>query len=122
MNRRFFTRVDINPLNPEARGICDRCGQQYTLSVLRFQKQYMGGFLQNKGILVCRSCYDIPSEFLKTITNLIDPPAIYNVRSEPYAIDEDGSYITTWSFLVDENHNLLADENGNPLVSSASHL
>lgn len=62
MTRRFFTRADINPLNPEPRAICDRCGQEVTLSTLRWQHQYVGGTYQNRKLLVCNICYDLPSD------------------------------------------------------------
>lgn len=88
MTRRFFSRVEVNPARPEARGICDRCGIQYNLRDLRWQFQYVGGLYQNKRILVCGQCYDYPSEFLKVVVPPADPPVVYNARPEFYAIDE----------------------------------
>jgi hypothetical protein len=92
MARRFFTKVDIDPRNPEARGICDRCGRQFTLSTLRWQFQYTPGGLKNLKILVCKTCRDDPSLFLKALFLPPDPEPVFNARPEFYAIDEAGSY------------------------------
>lgn len=88
MTRRFFIKADVNPLRPEPLAICDRCGQQSTLSALRWQHQFVGGVYQNTKRLVCSTCHDEPSLFLATPMAVADPSPIFNARPEFYTIDE----------------------------------
>jgi hypothetical protein len=51
--------------------------------------QWAGTRLINTGLLVCtNTCYDVPSEFLRTLRLPPDPPPVYNTRVENFAADE----------------------------------
>lgn len=81
-------RAIVDPDDPRAFAICDRCGKQFNHYMLRWQYQYQGIGLINKRILVCEDCIDRPSQFLRAIVLPPDPEPIFNVRAEPYSIDE----------------------------------
>jgi hypothetical protein len=81
-------RATINPSDPRALGVCDRCGALYNLHVLRYQFQWAGTAMVNKQLRVCPTCYDTPSEFLRTIILPPDPPPVWQPRPEPYLVDE----------------------------------
>lgn len=78
----------VNPSNPEAFAICDRCGGLRNHVDLAFQFDYRGEQLKNTGRLVCRPCTDIPQEQLRPRIIPPDPPPIMNARPENYAVDE----------------------------------
>jgi len=50
--------------------------------------------LVNLRILVCDVCHDTPAEFLRTVILPPDPAPLYNVRPEPYSIDETDFRVT----------------------------
>lgn len=83
-----YGRATINPSDPRALGVCDRCGALYNLHQLRFQFQWAGTAMINKQVRVCPTCYDKPSEFLRTIILPPDPPPVWQPRPEPYLVDE----------------------------------
>jgi hypothetical protein len=85
-------RARVNPDDPRAFAVCDRCGFLFNHHDLAFQHQWQGVKLQNKRILVCESCSDKPSQFLRAIILPPDPKPIFNPRPEFYSIDEAGSY------------------------------
>jgi hypothetical protein len=70
--------------NPQAHAICDRCGGRYNHVDLQFQFDWAGATVQNKRILVCRSCLDTMQPQLRAITLPGDPPPIINARPENY--------------------------------------
>ncbi|HEY6861667.1 MAG TPA: hypothetical protein VI358_18020 [Pseudolabrys sp.] len=91
MAYRWHGRARVNPDYPQAWATCDRCGFNYNLVDLQWQWDWGAGFqMYNKRILVCDECYDKPAEFLRAIVIPPDPPALYNLRIEPYAVDEQG--------------------------------
>jgi hypothetical protein len=57
---------------------------------LQFQYQWAGFQLINLRYLVCETCLDRPAPFLKALVLPPDPPPIFNVRPEPYSVDEEG--------------------------------
>lgn len=82
-------RAQVNPDSPEGFGTCDRCGFLYNLNALKFQYQWSGTQLINLQLRVCTvTCYDKPSEFLRTIILPPDPVPLEQPRPEPYAVDE----------------------------------
>jgi hypothetical protein len=87
-----YGRATINPTAPSAVGTCDRCGFLYNLHVLRWQFQWAGTGMINKQLRVCPTCYDRPSEFLRTIILPADPPPVNQPRPEPYLVDEVNEY------------------------------
>jgi hypothetical protein len=82
--------AQVDPNNPRAFGICDRCGFQYNLHKLQWQYQWAGTMLVNRQFLVCDTCLDTPQPQLRAIILPPDPMPIFNARPEPYAIDFQG--------------------------------
>lgn len=91
MALRYKGRAEVDPENPRAFGICNRCGFQHNLYMLNWQFAWMGPKIIRKNILVCSMCMDDLAEFMRTAILPIDPPPLFNVRPEPYDIDEAGS-------------------------------
>ena len=81
-------RARISRSNPEAQGVCDRCGARYTHKTLQWQFDWAGARLQNKYILVCPGCLDVPQENLRTIVLPPDPRPIANPRPEQFTSDD----------------------------------
>jgi hypothetical protein len=76
-----FARVD--PRNPIAFAICDRCGQRFNRTDLSWQFDYRGAQLQNLRILVCnRKCYDEPQPQLRAYSPPPDPLPVSNPRPD----------------------------------------
>lgn len=111
---RFHGRATVNPSNPEAFGVCDRCGFWYNHKQLSWQFDWRGNQLTNLRILVCDICLDKPFEHYRPIVVPPDPPPIMNARPEQFLIDEqfpDGLYIMT------EGGNYLSTQGSGPLVT-----
>ncbi len=81
-------KASVDPEDPQAFAICDRCGALHNHSALQFQYQWQGNTLENLGSLVCEPCLDKPSAFLRSIVLAADPPTVLNARPENYSIDE----------------------------------
>jgi hypothetical protein len=81
-------RAVIDPNNPSALGICDRCGFLFNLRALRWQMQWVGTTVQNVHLRVCSRCYDTPQEQLRAIVLPPDPMPVNQPRTEPFDIDE----------------------------------
>jgi len=81
-------RARTSSSNPQAFGVCDRCGFWYNLVNLRWQYDWRGATMQNIRLLVCNTCYDTPQEQLRAIVLPADPTPVVNPRVEPYAWDE----------------------------------
>jgi hypothetical protein len=77
-------RARVSSTNPQAAGICDRCGFVYTHSDLKFQFDWRGVALQNTRMLVCNTCYDTPQEQLRAIVIPADPTPIMNARTQDF--------------------------------------
>jgi len=78
-------RARTSSRNPQAFGICDRCGFLYNHINLRWQFDWGGASLINKRMLVCNPCYDTPQNQLRAIVLPADPMPIQNPRTEQYA-------------------------------------
>lgn len=87
-------RARISRTNPEARGVCDRCGFMYSLNYLRYQYQWAGTKLQNLRLRVCDTCMDVPQEQLRAIILPPDPVPVMDPRPERYS-GEVVSYLQT---------------------------
>jgi len=90
MTHRVFNWFDDSPYVSGGAAICERCGVAYNKTELRRQAQRTPGAMVKRGALLCRSCLDTPSPGLQSLFMPVDPPAIWNPRPEPYAIDEAG--------------------------------
>lgn len=73
-----FAVVDIN--NLDAFAFCDRCGQLWNHSNLRWQYEWTGTRLTNLKLLVCPNCLDKPNPQLRTIRLPADPIPIKDPR------------------------------------------
>lgn len=94
-------RARVSARNPQAAGICDRCGFAYTHSTLRFQYDWAGPNLINQGILVCSRCEDVPQDQLRSIVIAADPMPIDNPRPPNYIAAETNYRTTTGQNTVD---------------------
>jgi len=117
-------RARTSSKNPQAFGVCDRCGMWYNHVDLAWQFDWGGASLINKRILVCRPCTDIPQNQLRAIVLPADPVPVMNPRTEPYAADETGYTVTSLNATTDPttglqvtNPTFLVDENGNNVTS-----
>lgn len=75
-------RASVDPRRPDAFAICDRCGFRYNKATLNWQFDWRGDKLQNLRILVCRPCYDIPQEQLRSYSPPADPLPVMNPRTD----------------------------------------
>ncbi len=80
----------VDPSEPRAKAVCDRCGFWYQLSTLKWQYEWAGPRLQNLRFYVCDSCLDKPQINLKTIVIPADPVPVYNPRPEAFVSDNSG--------------------------------
>lgn len=53
-------KARVNVSNPEAFGVCDRCGSMHNRRNLRYQTVRNGNQLQPTRLAVCRLCVDAP--------------------------------------------------------------
>lgn len=81
-------RARVSSTNPQALGVCDRCGIWYNRVDLRNQVEWRGAALLPLYIYVCRECYDTPQEQLRAIVIPADPIPIIQPRVEVFDADE----------------------------------
>jgi hypothetical protein len=87
-------RAKVSSRNPNAFGVCDRCGFLYNHNRLQWQFDYAGAGLINKRILVCDTCTDTPQQQLRAIILPADPTPILNPRVQDY-VSASTDYRTT---------------------------
>lgn len=88
MGVRYPGRATIDPSNPRAVGVCDRCGFLYDLHTLRYQPNYAGPKLLTTRLRVCERCWDEPNPQMRTIRIPPDPWPVADPRVENFAVDE----------------------------------
>ncbi len=81
-------RARVDPQNPQAFAVCDRCRMLYNHTDLRWQYQYRGNSLMNIRLLVCERCLDKPHEFTRPVILPPDPVPIPYPRPDNYASAE----------------------------------
>lgn len=87
-------RARTDPRNPNAFGVCDRCGVWYNLKDLVWQHEWRGNELVDIRIRVCTvTCLDVPFELNRPLFLPPDPPPVEQPRPENFAIDESSD---TW--------------------------
>jgi hypothetical protein len=87
---RFHGRATVDPSNPSAFGVCDRCGLTYNRKDLVWQYDWRGNSLQNIRLLVCTvTCLDKPFELQRPLKLPPDPETIRDARPEIYYVDEE---------------------------------
>lgn len=104
-------RVDAN--NPRAFAICDRCGSTYNRVNLRAQQEWAGTRIVSKNILVCASCWDPPTPFLRVFTLPPDPVPVVDPRPLDRSNAND-------SFIATEGGDVIADETDAPFVTETT--
>lgn len=87
-------RARVSTRNPNAFGICDRCGILYNHNQLSWQFDWAGASLINKRLLVCETCNDTPQQQLRAIVVPADPVPIQNPRVQDYSVAESDYRIT----------------------------
>ena len=99
MSRSQGKYVTVDPSNPQAAGVCDRCGFQFPLRELTWQMEWAGTHLYRTGALVCTTinCLDVPQPQLRTILLPPDPPPMVNSRVPNFAYEEQTSRITQFA-------------------------
>ena len=83
-------RAKTSSSNPEAFGVCQRCGFWYQRSELHNQYEWRGAALLPLYVFVCDDCYDKPQEQLRAIVVPADPVPVYLPLPEPFTADEEG--------------------------------
>jgi len=81
-------RARVSAKNPQAQGVCDRCGIWYNLVDLQWQFDWRGTALQNLWLRVCGRCLDTPQEQLRAIQLPADPVPVWQPRPENFVADE----------------------------------
>ncbi len=82
-------RARVSAKNPQAFGVCDRCGIWYNLVDLVWQSDWRGTSLQNLWIRVCkRTCLDVPQAQLRAIQLPADPVPVWQPRPENFEAAE----------------------------------
>lgn len=81
-------RARVDPQNPQAFAVCDRCRMLYNRVDLSWQHQYRGNSLVNIRLLVCKGCLDTPHEFARPAILPPDPVAIGDPRPDNVAAAE----------------------------------
>lgn len=92
MSISFSGRAVIDPNNPRAVGVCDRCGQLYNLRDLRYQPIIAGSTVLVTRRRVCWKCLDELNPQLQTVRLPPDPLPVSDPRPEFYAVDEKQYY------------------------------
>lgn len=87
---RFHGRARVDPNNPQAFAVCDRCSFWYNHADLQWQYEWRGDKLQNLRLLVCSDCLDVPFELNRPLHLPPDPEPIRNARPENFFVDEAG--------------------------------
>lgn len=110
---RFRGRARVSATNPQAFGVCDRCGNWYNLVDLGWQYDYRGPLLQNLRIRVCDRCMDIPQNQLRPVITSPDPLPVVDPRPELFDIDEGD-----WYIICNEYNQYLVTETNQILVTT----
>lgn len=106
-------RARVNPRAPQAFAVCDRCGFQYNHVDLQWQMEWAGTRLVNKNLLVCSSCLDPPTPFLRTYVLPADPVPIKDPRAPDLTHARD-------NFLVTEGGTVITDDTGDGITTETT--
>ena len=94
-------RARVSTRNPQAFGICDRCGALLNHVDLRWQFDWRGAALQNLRFLVCNRCEDVPQQQLRAIVVPADPVPIMNARVQDYVSASTDTRMTSGQNTID---------------------
>lgn len=76
----------VNPSNPQASAVCQRCGFYFNLNTLQWQFEWAGNVLLNTNLLFCRQCLDDPQPQLQA--RIIRPDPLPKINARPPASNE----------------------------------
>lgn len=82
---RAHGRARVDPQNPQAFAVCDRCRMLMNHVDLVWQYEWQGNRLVNLRLLVCERCLDKPHEFTRPAILPPDPVPIPYPRPDDYA-------------------------------------
>ena len=88
-------RARVSSRNPQAAGVCDRCGGVYNHVDLGWQYDWAGASMINKRLLVCNTCMDDPQQQLRSIVLPADPMPIMNARPQQFVNAETDFRLTS---------------------------
>ena len=91
---RFHGKANVDPEQPAAFAVCDRCARWWNHRSLRFQYDWRGNRLMSLWILVCEECYDLPQPQLRPKPVPPDPTPVIYARPEPFSYDNVGESAT----------------------------
>lgn len=102
----------VDPDDPRAEGICDRCGRRYNLYRLVWQFAYQGNVTpQNTRLLVCTTnCLDPLNPQDQPVILSPDPEPLGVVRPENYVLDE-----TSW--MTTQSEQIITTQDGDPFIT-----
>lgn len=112
-----YTRATASRTDPRAFGTCDRCGFIWNRNQLDWQYQWAGARLQNRVILVCPSCMDVPQMQLRAILIPPDPVPIDNPRPDPYMLMAQSS---TPDGYASGSPNTIATQDNDPITTEST--
>ena len=120
-------RARASSSNPQAFGVCDRCGIWTNHVNLKWQMDWRGASLMNIRLLVCSTCYDTPQQQLRAIVVPADPVPIQNPRIEWFAADETNTRYTSgqnttdyWTGIPVPGGNVRITQDGNDRVTQTT--
>lgn len=117
----YTGRARVDPNNPRAFGVCDRCGFWNQLDRLTYQYEWRGTQLKNIRLRVCPRCLDVPYIFNRAQILPPDPVPVSDPRPQNFTVANSGGGLSpevlTYHYLTDDDGNILTDDDGNPLTT-----
>ena len=102
MSRWPKDHAEIDPFNPRAVGLCDRCGRVWNRDVLQWRFQWQGMTTVNTGFLECPKCWCPPDNHARGYRIPPDPLPVNQPRpinADPqqtdYRVTQTGDLRTT---------------------------
>lgn len=122
MAYRYTGRAVVNPTNPRAFGVCDRCGFWNQLDRLVYQHEWRGMRLMNLRIRVCDRCLDRPAAFLKPLILPPDPVPVLDPRPQNFSVVGPTVIVPQPIpiYLLDDVGNIVTNDIGQALVTDDS--
>lgn len=80
MSFRPHGKARVDPNNPQAEAICDRCGFRFNHVDLRKSVEWRGTKLVQRSFLNCEKCQDVPNDQMRTNYIPADPVPVRNPR------------------------------------------
>lgn len=111
MGRRPHGKARVDPSNPEAFSVCDRCGFWFNRVDLQYQHIVAGATIVSTNLAVCERCTDDLQLNLMAITLPPDPVPIADPRIENFAIDE-------IDYLSTQDDEIIETEDGDEIVTN----